>query len=123
MTYLWIALFSILGAFARYLQTQLLQGWLGRDFPWGTLSINVLGSFLMGLLLMLSIERWNLDPGLRVGILSGGLGAYTTFSTFSLETMLLFERGEWAKALLYISASLLLGIGGTSLGAYLGRQG
>ena len=122
MTYVFIAIFAILGAFARYGQTLLVQGVLGRGFPFATLSINVLGSFLMGFLFFLTLERLSLPPSLRTGILSGGLGAYTTFSTFSLETLNLMEGGEWTRAALYVAASVLLSITAVIFGAYLSRN-
>ena len=122
MTYVFIAIFAIFGAFARYGQTLLVQGILGRGFPFATLSINVLGSFLMGFLFFLTLERLSLPPSLRTGILSGGLGAYTTFSTFSLETLNLMEGGEWTRAALYVAASVLLSITAVILGAYLSRN-
>ena len=122
MTYVFIAIFAILGAFARYGQTLLVQGVLGHGFPFATLSINVLGSFLMGFLFFLTLERVNLPPALRTGILTGGLGAYTTFSTFSLETLNLLEGGEWTRAVLYVAASVLLSIAAVILGAYLSRN-
>ncbi len=122
MTYVFIAIFAIAGAFARYGQTLAVQGMLGRDFPFATLSINVLGSFLMGFLFFLTLERVNLPPALRTGILTGGLGAYTTFSTFSLETLNLLEGGEWTRAVAYVAASVLLSIAAVILGAYLSRN-
>ena len=122
MTYVFIAIFAIFGAFARYGQTLLVQGVLGRGFPFATLSINVLGSFLMGFLFFLTLERLSLPPSLRTGILTGGLGAYTTFSTFSLETLNLMEGGEWTRAALYVAASVLLSIPAVILGAYLSRN-
>ena len=122
MTYVFIAIFATLGAFARYGQTLLVQDVLGRGFPFATLSINVLGSFLMGFLFFLTLERLSLPPSLRTGILTGGLGAYTTFSTFSLETLNLMEGGEWTRAALYVAASVLLSITAVILGAYLSRN-
>ena len=122
MTYVFIAIFATFGAFARYGQTLLVQGVLGRGFPFATLSINVLGSFLMGFLFFLTLERLSLPPSLRTGILTGGLGAYTTFSTFSLETLNLMESGEWTRAVLYVAASVLLSITAVILGAYLSRN-
>lgn len=122
MTLVSIAIFAILGAFARYGQSLAVQGWLGREFPFATLSVNVLGSFLMGFLFFLTLERVQMNPELRTGILTGGLGAYTTFSTFSLETLHLIEGGEWAKAGLYAGASVVLSIAAAMLGAYLSRN-
>lgn len=121
-TYLSIAIFAVVGAYARYGQTLMVQGFLGRGFPFATLSINVLGSFLMGFLFFLTLERIDMSPALRTGILTGGLGAYTTFSTFSLETFNLLESGEWTKAVLYVATSVLLSIAAVILGAYLARN-
>ncbi|MBU2740085.1 fluoride efflux transporter FluC, partial [Acidithiobacillus concretivorus] len=80
----------------------------GRGFPWATLSINIMGCFIMGFLFFETLERISLSPELRTGMLTGGLGAYTTFSTFSLETLVLFENGEALKGLLYMFSSLFL---------------
>ncbi len=122
MTYLFIAVFAIVGAFARYGQTLLVQSLFGRGFPYATLSINVLGSFLMGFLFVATLERSAMSPELRVGILTGGLGAYTTFSTFSLEVVTRFESGEFGQAALYVAASVVLSIAAAMLGAWLARN-
>ncbi len=122
MTFVYIAVFAIVGAFARYGQTLAVQGVLGRGFPFATLSINVLGSFLMGFLFFATLERISLNPELRTGILTGGLGAYTTFSTFSLETLSLIEGGDWTRAVLYMVASVVLSVAAALLGAYLSRN-
>lgn len=122
MTYVYIAIFAIVGAFARYGQTLVVQGVLGRSFPFATLSINILGSFLMGFLFFETLERINLNPSLRTGLLTGGLGAYTTFSTFSLESLNLIEGGELTKAALYVAASVVLSIAAAIFGAFLSRN-
>lgn len=122
MTLLYIAVFAIFGAFARYGQSVAVQALLGRAFPFATLSINVIGSFLMGFLFFATLERVNISPELRTGLLSGGLGAYTTFSTFSLECLSLIEGGELLKAGLYVAGSVILSIGAAILGAYLARN-
>ncbi len=116
-----IAVFAIFGAWARYGQTLLVQSFLGRDFPWATLSVNVLGCFIMGFLFFLTLDRLTLSPALRTGILAGGLGAYTTFSTFSLETVNLLENGEMLKGALYMCASLFLCVLAAFAGATLSR--
>ncbi len=121
MTYVFIALFAILAAFARYGQTVIVQAWAGRDFPWATLSINVFGSFLMGYLFYATLAS-AMAPALRTGILIGGLGTYTTFSTFSLETLNLIEEGESRKGLLYITSSVGLSLIAVVLGAALSRS-
>jgi fluoride exporter len=122
MTFVYLAIFAIIGAFARYGQTIVVQNVMGRAFPFATLSINVLGSFLMGFLFFATLERINISPELRTGILTGGLGAYTTFSTFSLETLNLIENGEMVKAGLYVGGSVVLSIAAAIFGAYLSRN-
>ena len=122
MTFVYLAIFAIIGAFARYGQSILVQNVMGRAFPFGTLSINVLGSFFMGFLFFATLERINISPELRTGILTGGLGAYTTFSTFSLETLNLIENGEMVKAGLYVGGSVVLSIAAAIFGAYLSRN-
>ncbi|MDE2253024.1 MAG: fluoride efflux transporter CrcB [Betaproteobacteria bacterium] len=122
MTFVYIAIFAIFGAYARYGQTLAVQSVLGRGFPFATLSINVLGSFLMGFLFFETLERINISPELRTGILTGGLGAYTTFSTFSLESLNLIENGELVKAGLYMVGSVVLSVAAAIFGAYLSRN-
>ncbi len=122
MTFVYLAIFAIIGAFARYGQTIVVQNVIGRAFPFATLSINVLGSFLMGFLFFATLERINISPELRTGLLTGGLGAYTTFSTFSLETLNLLENGEMVKAGLYVGGSVVLSIAAVIFGAYLSRN-
>ena len=81
-TYVAIAIGGTLGCWARYAQTNLVQAVFGRDFPLATLSINVIGSFLMGFLFILTLERLMIPPNVRVGVLTGVLGGYTTFFDF-----------------------------------------
>ncbi|WP_414040803.1 fluoride efflux transporter CrcB [Acidithiobacillus sp. M4-SHS-6] len=121
-TFGFIAIFAVLGAWARYGQTLLVQTVFGRDFPWATLSINILGCFIMGFLFFETLERISLSPELRTGMLTGGLGAYTTFSTFSLETLVLFENGDTTKALIYMFASLFLCVAAAFAGAWISRS-
>lgn len=82
----------------------------------------MLGSFLMGFLFFETLERINVSPELRTGILTGGLGTYTTFSTFSIEALHLFELGHLILAALYIGASVVLSIAAAFFGAYLSRH-
>jgi fluoride exporter len=120
-TYTLIAGFGILGCWARYGMTSLVQMIYGRDFPYATLSINVGGSFLMGFLFVETLERLTVSPALRTGILTGFIGGYTTFSTFEMEALLLVEQGAPAKALLYILLSVILGFIAAFGGAYIAR--
>lgn len=120
--YLAIAIGGILGCWARYAMTDLVQTIYGRDFPYATLAINVLGSFLMGFLFIETIERLTISLYLRIGILTGFLGGFTTFSTFAMETLLLAEQGEQVKSVLYVALSLVLGLVAAFGGAYIARN-
>ncbi len=121
-TYVAIAIGGALGCWARFAQTNLVQAVYGRDFPFATMSINVIGSFLMGFLFIETLERLTLSPALRTGILTGVLGGYTTFSTFEMETLLLAEGGELLKAVLYVVLSVVLGFTAAFGGAYIARN-
>lgn len=117
-----IAPLAVLGAWARYGQFMLVQAIVGRGFPWGTLSINVLGSFAMGFLFFETIDRLTVSPETRTGILSGFLGAYTTFSTFSLESLQLLQHGQFVKAFIYMFGSIILSVGAAITGSWLSRS-
>jgi CrcB protein len=121
-TFIAIAVGGTLGCCSRYGMTMLVQLIYGRDFPYATLSINVLGSFLMGFLFIETLERLTISPEFRTGILTGFLGGFTTFSTFSMELLLLVEQGENGKAALYFLLSSGLGFGAAFAGAYIARN-
>ena len=121
-TYTLIAGFGVLGCWARYGMTNLVQSIYGRDFPSATLSINVGGSFLMGFVFIETLERLTASPALRTGILTGFIGGYTTFSTFEMEILLLVEQGAPFKALFYTLLSVILGFAAAFGGAYIGRS-
>jgi CrcB protein len=95
---------------------------LGRDFPWGTLAVNVSGSFLMGLLFVLFIERLAVGPEARAAVLVGFLGAFTTFSSFAVETLALIEEGHLGRAFLNTGSSLLPCLLACWVGILLGRS-
>ncbi len=109
------------GAGARYL----VGGWvaqrLGTGFPWGTLVINLSGSFLLGLVFTLLSERYIGHPGWRLLVPIGFIGAYTTFSTFELETFQLLSQGSILFALVNVLASVLAGFLALWLGIVIGR--
>jgi CrcB protein len=121
-TYVAIAIGGTLGCWARYAQSAFVQAVFGRAFPFATLSINVMGSFLMGFLFIMTLERLLIPPSVRVGVLTGVLGGYTTFSTFEMETLLLAENGEFLKAALYVALSVVVGFAAAFGGAYVARN-
>jgi CrcB protein len=110
------------GALLRFWVSTGVYGWLGRGFPWGTLVVNLLGSLAMGLLYVLFMERMNVTPELRAGLLIGLLGAFTTFSTFSLETLNLIEAAQLLKAGLNILLSVSACVLSTWLGVVIARS-
>lgn len=121
-TYGAIAFFGILGCWARFAQTNLVQTVYGREFPYATMSINIMGSFIMGFLFVETLERLTITPALRTGILTGFIGGYTTFSTFEMETLLLAEGGQILKAAIYLLLSVVLGLLAAFGGAYIARN-
>jgi CrcB protein len=100
MTYLWIAIGGALGSMVRFWASGAIASRIGISFPWGTLVVNVTGSFLIGLFATLTgIEgRWLAPPRFREFFMVGVCGGYTTFSSFSLQTLNLLQDGEWFKA-------------------------
>lgn len=117
-----IMLGGALGAISRFALSNLVSSTLGRDFPYGTLTVNIIGSFLIGLLTVFFTYKSGLDPAIRLGVLVGFLGALTTFSTFSLETLSLLEQGSFMAALSNIFVSLISCIVMVWLGMQLAKQ-
>ncbi len=107
---------------ARYWASNGVYGMLGRGFPYGTLFVNVLGSLLMGVLYIVLLERMNVGPEVRGVMLIGFLGAFTTFSTFSIETLNLIEQAAYAKAIANAFLSVLVCVGAAWLGVLIGRS-
>ena len=105
---LFIAFGGSIGAVLRYLLSNMVYNVMGRSFPYGTLSVNILGSFLMGLSFVLLTEKLTLGSETRSFIIVGLLGAFTTFSTFSMETLFLLQYGNIFKAILNIFLSVIL---------------
>jgi CrcB protein len=120
--YVAVALGGVVGCVARYGVSQLVQLFYARSFPLATLIINVVGCLLMGFLFFQTMDRVTISPALRAALLTGVLGGFTTFSTFAMETLLLAEDGETGSAVLYVVASVLLGLLAAFLGAYLARS-
>jgi CrcB protein len=110
------------GALLRYWVSNAVHLLAGRDFPYGTLTVNVTGSLAMGAVYVLLIERMDVDPLWRGALLIGLLGAFTTFSTFSIETLALLENGEPVKAIVNVLASVSICIVACWIGMVVGRQ-
>ena len=111
-----------IGAVLRYGASLGVVALMGRGFPYGTLFVNVSGSLLIGLLSVVLLERFNIGPEWRAAVLVGVLGSFTTFSTFSLETMNLLEQGELIAALANVFLSVSVCLLAVWLGVVLGRQ-
>ncbi len=117
-----IAAGGAIGAVMRYWASNGVYALLGRNFPYGTMAVNILGSLLMGLLFILFIERMDVSAMWRGVILIGFLGAFTTFSTFSIETLNLIEEGALLSAVLNMILSVALCILATWIGVNIGRS-
>ena len=117
-----IALGSALGGVLRYLAGAAVHVWLARTFPWGTLGVNMLGSTAIGLAWVLLAARGEGGELARAFVIVGLLGGFTTFSSFSLETLLLVEQHGYARAAAYVLASVSLCLAGAWAGVNLGRQ-
>jgi len=111
-----IAAGGAIGALLRYWASTGVHAWLGRGFPYGTLFVNVLGSLLMGFLYIWLLDRMAVSPIVRAFLLIGVLGAFTTFSTFSMETLRLVQQGGWGQA----AVNVALSVGGGLVAAWAG---
>ena len=126
MTLAYVALGGALGALARYGMSGWVYDRMGESFPWGTLVVNLVGCLVLGVAI-----RWlqvtALAPEVRPFLTIGLLGAFTTFSTFSYETVALLQEGQWLRAGLYVGASVALGliamVAGMALATTLARAG
>ncbi len=105
-----VAAGGALGAVGRYLVVVQVGHWLGTSFPYGTITVNVLGSFAMGALIETIALVWSTSLEMRAFLAVGMLGAFTTFSTFSMDVALLSERGAFGPAFLYVLSSVVLSI-------------
>ncbi|AKG53886.1 CrcB [Dehalogenimonas sp. WBC-2] len=116
-----IALAGALGALSRYALSGAVYAVLGNGFAYGTLIVNVLGSFLLGLVMQIGLSTDVLPPHLRTAVAIGFLGAFTTFSTFSYETVQFIQDGSWGAATLNILSSVILGLIAVAVGIFTGR--
>lgn len=116
-----IALFCAGGGLARYYLSGWIYGLLGRGFPYGTLAVNVMGAYCIGLIMELSLRSTLIPATLRLGLTVGFMGGLTTFSTFSYETLKLLEDGQYLVAFANILASVLVCLACTWLGTVTAR--
>ncbi|XOB64911.1 fluoride efflux transporter CrcB [Deferribacteres bacterium DY0037] len=121
MKILLIGVGGFLGAISRYYVSKGSMLLLGNRIPYGTLVVNVAGSFLLGLIFTLSVEKLAVSENLRFLIAVGFLGAFTTFSTFSVESLYLFEDGAYASAFIYIFGNVILSLTAAFAGIYIAR--
>lgn len=105
-----LVVFGAIGTLARYGLQGIVQGRTGLSFPYGTLAVNLVGCFLLGGVAQYGLTHLTIPPEWRIGITVGFFGAFTTFSSFSWETVRLLEDGEWMRAAVYILASVLGGL-------------
>ena len=119
--YLWVSVGALVGANLRYFVSRLAAKLLSPNFPYGTLIINVSGSFILGLFLIWTTERVLADPKWRWLIAIGFCGSYTTFSSYAFETIAYFEQGHWSLFFANIVTNNLLCLGAVLAGAALAR--
>lgn len=121
--FLWICLGGAAGTGARYLLSTWIAQAAGGGFPVGTLAVNLIGSFLLGLVMHVAIATDLLPPALRLALATGVLGGFTTYSSFNYETLRLMEGGAWPLAALNVAATvagcLVAGLLGLALGRWL----
>jgi CrcB protein len=117
-----IAIGGGVGSVARHYLSTLVYKFADGGFPWGILTVNVIGGLAMGLIVELSALKLNLSPELRAFLTTGVLGGFTTFSAFSLDSALLIERGDWVGAGSYMVGSVVLSVGALFAGLWLVRS-
>jgi len=122
MQLLAIAVGGALGALLRFGVSEGVHSAFGRSFPYGTLTVNVIGSLLIGLLYVMFNERFELTGPWRALMLVGVLGAFTTFSTFSMETLELIEKGDFAASILNVVLNISLSVFAAWIGVIVGRS-
>lgn len=121
MQLVWICVAGALGTGARALLSAWALRALGATFPWGTLAVNLLGSFAMGLLTQLALERPDVPPTLRLAATTGFLGGFTTYSTFNQDTLRALSAGDWRVAAANVGVTLVGGLVAGALGVACAR--
>ena len=120
--YFAIALGGSLGAISRYSVSTATYSWLGSNFPYGTLMVNVTGSLVMGFLTVVLVQRFDVSDEVRLGLIIGFIGSFTTFSAFSMDTIHWIESGAVIKALVYILVSVIACVLGAWAGLISAKQ-
>jgi CrcB protein len=123
LTALFIALGGAAGTLARYGTNLLAADWIQRHaYPYGTLAVNLVGCFLIGLMQGVLVERWTMPEHWRLAVIGGFLGGYTTFSAFSWETASFLRDGQYTRALVHLVGSNVLGLALVIAGYAIGRR-
>ncbi len=117
-----VAAGGAIGAVGRYWLYNAVHGLLGRGFPYGTLTVNILGSALMGFLYVWLFDRLNVGAAWRAFLLVGCLGSFTTFSAFSLETLNLLQQGAWLRGIGNVVVSVVVCVAAAGAGTMVARQ-
>ncbi len=120
--FIWISVGAVAGANARFAVGQLFAVHVGGRFPYGTLCVNVSGSLLIGILLVVLTERWLVDPHWRLLLVVGFLGSYTTMSSYAWETLVLSEHTGWVQAIAYVIGTNALCLGACAAGMMVARS-
>lgn len=120
--FLAISVAAIIGANLRYLLSRIAARQLGPVFPYGTLFINIVGSFIVGFFIIWTTERVLIDPRWRLLVVIGFCGSFTTFSSYAFETMSYFEQGQWGLMFINILSNNILCLGAALAGMALGRM-
>jgi CrcB protein len=118
---LWVCLGGAFGSGARYLMSGWVQDHLGAGFPWGTLSVNVLGSFLIGLIMQVSLSTGSVSPLARLTLTTGVIGGFTTYSAFNYETFGYMQKSAWFLAGANVIATWIACLAAGFLGQWSGR--
>jgi CrcB protein len=122
MDYLWVGLGGMIGANARFILGRAIADRAGSSFPYGTITINITGSLLIGIIMTLLTERLVADPAWRLVLVVGFLGGYTTFSSYTFEAIRLFQQGQAVRGLTYIFGSNILGLLACYVGIVIARE-
>lgn len=119
--FLWICLGGAAGTGMRYLVSGWVLNALGSGLPYGTFAVNLIGSFLLGALMHVGLSTEWMSPNLRMAVTTGAMGGFTTYSTFSYETMRLLQEGSWGGATANVLATVVICLAASFLGFAVGR--